>query len=230
MGARGVICMRKLSRFAAITVLFFPSVVLHAASGDAAAVLQRCGAPLSDGLTALDATDGQQRMINYPAARLYFEHDGAGWSFLFSNQARNTNLNRVQTANLMPCFLQAKRSVKGFGTRAKVVPAAVVAAAAVPAPAPVLTQRQRIVTGLRRIRPTMWVAMGLLYLLPSIVGAFRVAERLGYLTLIDVLTGWTVVGWMYAMLIAIADQSEPPADDHQLAPAGKGVVKLKAAA
>jgi len=220
--------MRKLSRFAAVALLFFPTVLLHAATGDAASVLQHCGTPLSDGLTALDATDGQQRIISYPTARLYFEHDGAGWSFLFSNQGRNTNLNRVQTGGLMPCVQRAKHSVKGFGTRETSAMAGIPAGTT--SALPELTQKQRIVEGLRRIKPMTWLAMALLYLLPALVGAFRRTERLGYLTLIAVLTGWTVIGWMYAMLIAIADQSEPPVDDHDVATATKSLAKMKAAA
>jgi hypothetical protein len=224
--------MRKLSRFAAVALLFFPTVLLHAATGDAASVLQHCGTPLSDGLTALDATDGQQRIISYPTARLYFEHDGAGWSFLFSNQGRNTNLNRVQTGALMPCVTRAKRSIKGFGTResSPMAGIAVATPVAVAPAAPALTQRQRTLQHMRSIRPMTWFALAVLYLLPTIVGAFRVAERLRYLTLVDVLTGWTVIGWLYALLLAVADQAEPSDEAHESASTNKGMVKLNIAA
>jgi hypothetical protein len=47
-----------------------------------------------------------------------------------------------------------------------------------------------------------------LYLLPTIVGASRGVRNLGSLVVINVLLGWTFIGWVVAM--AMAARSVPP--------------------
>lgn len=61
---------------------------------------------------------------------------------------------------------------------------------------------------------TLIVAAGI-YLLPTFLAVARGAERLWPAVLIDVLLGWTVVGWIAAMILAlIPPKPAPSAPEH----------------
>jgi len=55
------------------------------------------------------------------------------------------------------------------------------------------------------VGPDIFIALAIVpavYLLPVIVAAFRRAERWPTVVLINVLLGWTILGWVVALFIA----------------------------
>ena len=55
------------------------------------------------------------------------------------------------------------------------------------------------------------VAAALLYLLPLLVGAHRDVPPLRRLVLVNVLLGWTVLGWLYCLALAVRRPRPRPA-------------------
>lgn len=49
-----------------------------------------------------------------------------------------------------------------------------------------------------------------LYLLPTIIGAARHAPDVGAVAVVNVLLGWTVLGWIVALALACRTRREPP--------------------
>ncbi len=51
-----------------------------------------------------------------------------------------------------------------------------------------------------------WIAIGLLYLLPTLVALRRHADSTTAIAVLNVLLGWTLVIWLGACLWALADK------------------------
>ena len=49
-----------------------------------------------------------------------------------------------------------------------------------------------------------------LYFLPTIIAGLRRSTMTVWVALIDLLAGWTVVGWIVALVMAIASARQPP--------------------
>ena len=56
------------------------------------------------------------------------------------------------------------------------------------------------------------VILGALYLLPLIVAMARKVPNVGSVAVIDILLGWTVIGWVVALAMAVRSRPErlPP--------------------
>jgi Superinfection immunity protein len=50
----------------------------------------------------------------------------------------------------------------------------------------------------------------LLYLLPTLVASRRNARNMGSVAVINILLGWTVIGWVVALAMAVADTGRRP--------------------
>jgi hypothetical protein len=50
----------------------------------------------------------------------------------------------------------------------------------------------------------------LFYLLPSAIASIRQAEHLGAIIIINVLLGWTVLGWLAALVWAVSEKPHRP--------------------
>lgn len=51
------------------------------------------------------------------------------------------------------------------------------------------------------------ILIALVYLLPGIVADCRNHRHSRYITILNILTGWTVVGWLIALVWACQDQT-----------------------
>ena len=49
-----------------------------------------------------------------------------------------------------------------------------------------------------------------LYFLPTIVASARRSTRTGTVFVIDLLLGWSFLGWIVAMVVAVASNRRPP--------------------
>ena len=63
-----------------------------------------------------------------------------------------------------------------------------------------------------------------LYFLPTIVAAVRKTENIGWVVLINVLLGWTLIGWAVALAMAVSSPS--PAGRHERLGTGSGPYRL----
>lgn len=54
-------------------------------------------------------------------------------------------------------------------------------------------------------------ALIVLYFLPTIIAGLRRSTVTVWVALINLLAGWTVVGWLVALVMAIASSRRPPA-------------------
>ena len=63
-----------------------------------------------------------------------------------------------------------------------------------------------------------------LYFLPTIVAAIRKTENIGWVVLINVLLGWTLIGWAVALAMAVSSPS--PTGRHESLGAGSGPDQL----
>ena len=63
-----------------------------------------------------------------------------------------------------------------------------------------------------------------LYFLPTIVAAVRKTENIGWVVLINVLLGWTLIGWAVALAMAVS--SPPPSGRHESVGTGSGPDQL----
>lgn len=64
--------------------------------------------------------------------------------------------------------------------------------------------------------PDIFIAIAIVpvvYLFPVIVAAFRRAERWPTVVLVNVILGWTILGWAVALFIAFASAQIRPALD-----------------
>jgi hypothetical protein len=68
-----------------------------------------------------------------------------------------------------------------------------------------------------QITAAVWLAA--IYLAPSIVAAARRSERLGRIVVLDVLLGWSVIGWFWALALAAAPSGGNPRDGDERADA-----------
>lgn len=55
---------------------------------------------------------------------------------------------------------------------------------------------------------TFWLSIGLVYLLPTLIAAYRHANSLWAIAVLNLLFGWTLVMWFGASLWAITDKTE----------------------
>lgn len=62
--------------------------------------------------------------------------------------------------------------------------------------------------------PTFWVLAVLVlcavYLLPTIIGAFRQVDRLALVFLVNLIGGTTGIGWLAALILAFGPRRLPP--------------------
>jgi hypothetical protein len=57
-----------------------------------------------------------------------------------------------------------------------------------------------------------WLAfLWILYLVPSIAALTRGSRRQGEVLYVNLLLGWTVLGWWKALMIAVSNKPAPPA-------------------
>jgi hypothetical protein len=56
---------------------------------------------------------------------------------------------------------------------------------------------------------TLIVAKVIIYVVPSLIAALRQAERLRRVVIVNLLLGWTVIGWIIAMVMATRPHPPP---------------------
>ncbi|MFK7958390.1 MAG: superinfection immunity protein [Lysobacterales bacterium] len=56
---------------------------------------------------------------------------------------------------------------------------------------------------------TLWLSLSLIYLLPTFIAAYRHANSLWAIAVLNLLFGWTLVMWFGASLWAITDKTAP---------------------
>lgn len=63
-----------------------------------------------------------------------------------------------------------------------------------------------------------WVLIGLLYLLPAIVAVARRHRSAGGIIVVDILLGWTILGWVAALAWSVSyageERARPIATDY----------------
>lgn len=55
---------------------------------------------------------------------------------------------------------------------------------------------------------TLWLSFSVIYLLPTFIAAYRHANSLWAIAVLNLLLGWTLVMWFGASLWAITDKTE----------------------
>ena len=56
----------------------------------------------------------------------------------------------------------------------------------------------------------------MLYALPAILAWKRESPRKGMITAINLLLGWTVIGWIVAMVMTLSDEPQSEGDESEL--------------
>jgi hypothetical protein len=64
-----------------------------------------------------------------------------------------------------------------------------------------------------------------LYLLPLLIGLARNAPDIGAIAVIDILLGWTLIGWVAALAMAFRSVTPPGPPPRHLPPPGVGGVR-----
>ena len=102
--------MRFVSSAALFLVAFAP-LAASAESGEAAAVLQYCGAPSSEHQGISQVTNKMERDLIYGDIILHFQPAEDGWQFL-SGWRDHLPLTQRMTEDRMPCFREAMVAAK----------------------------------------------------------------------------------------------------------------------
>jgi len=155
----------------------------------------------------------QQRVLTYRMETLHFERLGNGWNFIFGARGSRSGLTRSQVEAAMPCFGKAMADVQVVSPIQSVqMDAAQAPAVRHPEVAATETQvrslMQRVAALAGQMAPTTICLILLVYLLPSIIGLIRGPGGLGLLIALNVLLGWTVIGWIAAMVMACGARAE----------------------
>ena len=95
--------MRLAPAALAFLIFALPAV---AETGDAAAVIQYCGAPVSEHQGVSPVTNQMQRDLNYGSVILHFVPSPNGWTFL-SGWHDHLPLTRSMVESRMPCVQEA---------------------------------------------------------------------------------------------------------------------------
>ena len=96
----------RLACLAAFLALPFVALPIIAESGDAAAVVQYCGKPVSEQQGISQVTNRVERTLTYDTFILHFEPAADGWAFL-SGWHGHLPMTEKMVASRMPCFAQA---------------------------------------------------------------------------------------------------------------------------
>ncbi len=102
--------MKRQYYAALLAVLCFTGVSSYAGPRDAAAVLNRCGAPTLGDTTIYEAhtLSGGRRIFKYIRGTVNFNRvQNDGWTFTFGSHGKEENLTAEEMDKYMPCLTAA---------------------------------------------------------------------------------------------------------------------------
>jgi hypothetical protein len=169
---------------------------------EAALTIAACGKPVRDyTFPKTDSPDRKTRFLSYRKITLWFMDGGSGWSFQGWGKSADDIpvLDRAGVAKLLPCFAKIE------------VPAAPVTTP-IEAAAPPTTNSgggSSDFSGVLVI--VLWIIGAILYFVPWFVASRRRVNAQGGIIALNVLLGWTLLGWVGALIWAISAETEEQA-------------------
>lgn len=197
----------KITALALLLIVAFGTIQgqgLSTKDDELARTIAACGKPAR---TYTFPAEQKTKYLSYRRVTLWFMDGDQGWSFMGwgATAEELPVLHRDGVAKLLPCF-------------AKVVPAAQPAAP----PESVATSVNTNTSGTDFSGVAVaiaWVIGAILYFVPWMVAARRHVRKQAGIIVLNLLLGWTFLGWVGALIWAISAEVEPQAGSGAVASA-----------
>jgi hypothetical protein len=191
---------KKLSvRFLVVCLLTLLTISVYSQSAvaqdDASLTKASCGKPVRDYTFPEPSSDGKTRFLTYHRATVWFIDRGKGWNF--EGWGRTADETPVLTsdglAKVLPCFAKVLKPVVATPT----------------APDPAVSQSTEkspadISDG---VEIALWIIGGILYFVPIFIASHRNVNNQGGIVALDLLLGWTLLGWVGALIWALSAET-----------------------
>ena len=169
---------------------------------EAALTITACGKPVRDyTFPQTDSSGRKTRFLSYRKITLWFVDEGSGWSLEGWGKTADDMpvLDHAGVVKFLPCFAKVEAP-----------PAPVTA----PIEAPTLTTTtygggSTDFSSVLVI--VLWIIGAILYFVPCFVASRRRVNAQGGIIALDILLGWTFLGWVGALIWAISAETEDQA-------------------
>jgi hypothetical protein len=161
---------------------------------EAARTIAACGKPVRD---YTFPAEQKTRSLTYRKVTLWFSNGDNGWFFQGWGQSADDVpvLNRDVT-KLLPCF-------------AKVAPPALPMTSPVEGANPDTAKDSADFSGI--LVPVLWVIGAILYFVPWVVASRRRVHAQAGIIVLNLLLGWTILGWVGALIWAVSAETDSQA-------------------
>ncbi len=176
-------------------------VVPAHALDEASRTLTACGKPAKDLVIANSNGSGKTHILVYKGVSLHFSEQSAGGAFLIADR-KGHFLSQAELTEQLPCFQQvgaAHQSVSLADRAGK------------------SSTGNSGGSGMAGVVLILLIAMGAgAYLFPAFIAGFREVRNIGGIIALNVLLGWTVLGWVGALVWAISGETRQQAADKEI--------------